>query len=60
MEDIVKDLLEEVDRVARQKVGRKPVQMVVEGAARDIRGMSLRVKFILISIVIRCCWEREG
>ena len=50
VEDIVNDLLEEVEKVARTKEGggmarikegRGPVKMAVEGAAQDIRGMGM-------------------
>ena len=40
VEEVVKDLLDEVVKVARRKEEpRTPVRMAVEGAARDIRSM---------------------
>ena len=38
IEDIVKDILNNVDRVVRDRGGRTPVQKAVHGAASDIRG----------------------
>ena len=38
IEDLVKDVLNDVDRVVRDRGGRTPVQKAVQGCVGDIRG----------------------